>query len=63
MEKNRKLTILFIMLGSSCISGGVALHELAAYSTLIGWGTGLACQLTALRFAIKAFYLRKSSVS
>ncbi|MFC7321547.1 hypothetical protein [Halobacillus campisalis] len=63
MEKNRKLTILFIMLGSSCISGGMALHELAAYSTLTGWVMGLACQLTALRFAIKSFHLPKSSVS
>lgn len=53
MNRNQKLTIVFILLGNSFIAGGIALERYIKYTTLIGWIMGIICQAAAVIFAIK----------
>jgi hypothetical protein len=41
MNKNRKLTVLFVLLASVSISGGMVLKDYFEYSPTIGWISGL----------------------
>ncbi|MBC5635300.1 hypothetical protein H8S33_00545 [Ornithinibacillus sp. BX22] len=45
--------IIFILLASSFIGLGNALHPLINYSPIIGWFLGITCQLLALVVAFK----------
>jgi hypothetical protein len=60
MNKNRKLTIVFAMLGPSFIAGGIALNEYLEYSSLFGWMAGLASHVIALKFATKWERIKKN---
>ncbi|MGP4069969.1 hypothetical protein [Halobacillus sp. B29] len=53
MNKNQRLTIIFILLGSILISGGIGLRDYVNYSLAIGWLAGFISQLLAVWFAIK----------
>lgn len=53
INRNQKLTIVFILLASSFIGIEFALRPLLSYALIIGWGLGILCQILALVFAIK----------
>ncbi|MGP1909380.1 hypothetical protein ACTSEZ_14545 [Metabacillus sp. JX24] len=51
MKKN--YTVMFLMLFSASITGGVAAKGLFDYSTIAGWGLGILFLLCAAYFADK----------
>ncbi|WP_088104173.1 hypothetical protein [Halalkalibacter urbisdiaboli] len=53
MSENRKLTILFVLLGNAFIAGGMVLKDYGGYLAIIGWLGGLVFLLFALRFVVK----------
>ncbi|SFG22269.1 hypothetical protein SAMN05216353_12854 [Halobacillus alkaliphilus] len=52
MNKNQRLTIVFLLLGSILISGGIGLRDYVSYSLPIGWIAGFISQLIAVWFAV-----------
>ena len=53
INKNQRLTIVFILLASSFVGLGFVLNSLWSYASISGWGLGILCQILALVFAIK----------
>lgn len=53
MNKNRRYTLLFSMLGFSAISGGMGLKDIFEYSPSIGWILGFIFFITSSYFAVK----------
>ncbi|MGX1191592.1 hypothetical protein [Metabacillus sp. SLBN-84] len=51
MKKN--YTVMFIMLFTASITGGMAAKGLFEYSVIVGWGLGILFLLCASYFAVK----------
>ena len=54
MNKYRKLTIIFILLSSISLAGGLALQKYVENAAIIGLGIGFLFQIMAFRYTIKA---------
>ncbi|MGJ9383875.1 hypothetical protein, partial [Salipaludibacillus sp. CF4.18] len=61
MNKYRKLTILFVCLGSVFIAGGFALNQYYFYSLAIGGLASFVTSLVGLWFAVK--WVREENIS
>lgn len=63
MSQNRKLTVLFCLLGTFFLAGGMLIKDLAEYAPVVGWTGGFLFFLLSSFYASKVELERKKYLS